>query len=592
MIHRLWPAKRPGPAALLAILICAAAAIRFALLVLQWPGSNSDEGTMGLMAMHIAEGRDFPDFMYGQSYMGSAESYLAAAVFRVSGPSLVALRLPMVLLFLVFLLVLYVLARRLYGTGVALVATGLLALGSRELYGYELVTEGAIPETLVAGTVLLLLGHRLLETADRKGYSARRWLLAGWGLTVTLGLWSTMLVAPFVLTSGALVWLYRRRRTGRSPWGDRWSAATGLIVGAAPWLAHDLTHPFGESSVAALVDLYVHGGTGLGSGRSTGPASQVTNTVTTSLAYITGGSAMAHPQSPPAWPLGFDGSWQPPTDNAIATVWGIAIILLWAAGVTGALRALRRRGAPVVSDAPIVSVVSDAPSAPDAPGSSDSTDATGADANHADWRPRLYGRLAMLISAGLTVAAFAASPTPGVAPANNVRYLIGILVATPALIAPLRALFPTAPRLARAVRAGSLGVVVLTLTLGTVQAFRDATHGQNETASRQLVNALQHKGISHLYAGYFDCGRLTFISREQIICAVLFQGPRDSLRPGFDRYLAYRATVEADPAAAYLFRSGDPRNETLARSTCRWQNHWDMLGYELWQPAEPCGVAT
>src|SRR4051812_4336165 len=105
MIHRLWPSKRPGPGALLAILICAGAAIRLALLVLEWPGSNSDEGTMGLMAMHIAEGRDFPDFMYGQSYMGSAESYLAAAVFRVSGPSLVALRLPMMLLYLVFLLV-------------------------------------------------------------------------------------------------------------------------------------------------------------------------------------------------------------------------------------------------------------------------------------------------------------------------------------------------------------------------------------------------------------------------------------------------------------------------------------------------------
>ncbi|MFI6071877.1 glycosyltransferase family 39 protein [Actinoplanes sp. NPDC051343] len=513
------------------------------------------------MAMHIAEGRDFPNFMYGQTYMGSVESYLAAAVFRVFGPSLVALRVPMVLLFLVFLLVMYVLARRLYGTGVALVSIGLLALGSRELYGYELVTEGAIPETLLAGAILLLLGHRLLETAGRGGDSARRWLLAGWGLTVSLGLWSTMLVAPFVVTSGALVWLGCRRNTGRVAWGG-WSMAAGLIVGAVPWLAHDLTHAYAESSVATLIDLYVHGGTGLGSGRSAGLASQVTNTVTTSLAYITGGSAIVHPQSPPAWPLGFDGRWQPPTDNAAATVWGIAIIVLWAAGITSALRALRRRGAASATN------------------------------ESADRRPRLYGRLAMLISAALTTAAFAASPAPGVAPANNVRYLVGILVATPALIAPLRALFSNAPRLARAVRAGSLGVVVLSLTMGTVQAFRDATHGQNEATNRQLIHALQRHGISRIYAGYLDCGRLTFISREQIVCAVLFQGPGDSLRPGFDRYLPYRATVEADPTAAYVFRSGDPRNGTLARSTCRWQNHWRTLGYEIWQPAEPCGAAT
>src|SRR3954471_10599620 len=105
MVNRPWPWKKPSPAVPLAILISAAAVIRFALVALEWPGSNSDEGTMGLMAMHIAEGRDFPNFMYGQTYMGSAESYLAAAMFWMFGPSLAALRVPMVLLFLVFLLV-------------------------------------------------------------------------------------------------------------------------------------------------------------------------------------------------------------------------------------------------------------------------------------------------------------------------------------------------------------------------------------------------------------------------------------------------------------------------------------------------------
>ncbi|WP_169789696.1 glycosyltransferase family 39 protein [Actinoplanes subtropicus] len=501
------------------------------------------------MAMHIAEGRDFPDFMYGQSYMGSAESYLAAAVFRVSGPSLVALRVPMVLLFLVFLLTMYVLARRLHGTGVALVSVGLLALGSREVYGYESVTEGAIPETLLAGTILLLLGHRLLETADRGADSARRWLLAGWGLTATLGLWSTMLVAPFVLTSGVLVWLAHRRLEGRAPRGGGWALTAGLLVGALPWLAHDLTRPFGDSSLATLADLYVHGGTGLGSGQSTGLVSQVTNTLTISLAYITGGSAIAHPRSAPAWPLAFDGGWLPPAANAITTVWGLAVVLLWAAGLIGTLRTLRDRR-------------------PQA------------------WRPQSYGRLAMLVSAGLATVAFAASPTAGVAPANNVRYLVGVLVATPALIAPLRSLFPPP------VRAVTLGLVIITLAFGTVQAFRDASHSPGEAASRQLIRALQRNGISHIYGGYMDCDRLTFISREQITCAVLFEGPRDSLTPGFDRYLPYRAEVAADPKAAYVFRSGDPRNETLARSTCRWQSHWQLLGYEIWQPAEPCGVTT
>jgi hypothetical protein len=463
----------------------------------------------------------------------------------------------------------YVLASRLYGTRVALVSVGLLTLGSRELYGYELVTEGAIPETLLAGGILLLLGHRLLQTADRSGHSARRqWMLAGWGLTVTLGLWSTMLVAPFVLTSGVLLWLARRRNLRLAGRGGGWAMTGGLIIGALPWLAHDLTRPFGETSVAALIDLYVHGGTGLNGGHSAGLVSQVTNTVTTSLAYMTGGSALAHPHSPPAWPLAFSGSWRPPTDNATATVWGLVLIMLWAAGVISALRTLRRRRTAL----------------PD--------EAADASAGTADRWSRQYGRLAMLISAGLTTAAFAASPTAGVAPANNVRYLVGILLATPALIGSLWALFPAAPRFARALRLSSLGLVVLTLSLGTVQAFRDAAHGPGEDTSRQLIQALRDNGINRIYAGYFDCGRLTFISQEQLVCAVLFQGPGDSLRPGLDRHLPYRTAVEADPGAAYVFRSGDPRNKVLARSTCRWQSHWQLAGYEVWQPAEPCGTAT
>src|SRR3712207_6180216 len=146
---------RLSPALLLTLLLCAAAAIRLGLLVMEWPASNSDEGTMGLMAMHIAEGREFPNFMYGQSYMGTGEAYLAAGLFWLFGPSLVALRIPMLLLFLFFLVALYLLARRLYGTAVALVSVGLLTLGSREMYGHQLVAQGAIPETLLAGTLLL-----------------------------------------------------------------------------------------------------------------------------------------------------------------------------------------------------------------------------------------------------------------------------------------------------------------------------------------------------------------------------------------------------------------------------------------------------
>ena len=42
---------------------------------------------MGLAALHIARGEDFPVFFYGQEYMGTLEAYLAAPLVALFGPS-------------------------------------------------------------------------------------------------------------------------------------------------------------------------------------------------------------------------------------------------------------------------------------------------------------------------------------------------------------------------------------------------------------------------------------------------------------------------------------------------------------------------
>ena len=558
---RTRPQKRWSVLLTLGLLLCIAAAVRVGLLIPEWPVSNSDEATMGLMAMHIAEGRHFPTFMYGQSYMGTAQSYLAAVVFAMFEPSLVGLRIPMLLMYLLFLTTLFVLARRLYGTSVALVSVGLLALGSRELYGHQLVAQGAVPETLLAGTLLLLFSHRLLETPDDPGHAgAQRWRLAGWGATATLGLWSTVLIAPFVVTSAVLVGMSLRRRSA-SLAGRLGALGGGLVTGAMPWILHDLTHPWRDSGVVSVVNMYLSGGTGLNGQESPGLASQVTNTVTTSLSYVTGGSAIAHPYSRPAWFFGYSGSWNPPTDDVVSTLWGVALIVLWALGVATCIRMLRRRRA--------------------APRRQTGSAVTLA---------QVCGRLAMLTAAALTVVAFAASPTPGVAPANNVRYIIGVVVATPAVLATLWGLRAVAPRVGSLVRFAVLGFVTITLALGTVQAYRDSARGEGEAPTRQLIGELRGAGITHIYSGYLDCNRLIFISREQITCAVLFGNRASGLQPGLDRYLPYRTAVRADPRAAYVFRAGDARNNALADSKCRWQKRWRAAGYDIWQPAEFCSI--
>ena len=56
---------------------------------------DADQAVVGLMAAHISEGRAFPVFFYGQSYLLAVEAYLAAPVMWLLGPTEVALKLPL-----------------------------------------------------------------------------------------------------------------------------------------------------------------------------------------------------------------------------------------------------------------------------------------------------------------------------------------------------------------------------------------------------------------------------------------------------------------------------------------------------------------
>ena len=59
---------------------------------------DSDQAIIGLMAKHLSEGRAFPLFFYGQSYMLGVESWFAAPFFWIGGPTVASLRSAMVVL--------------------------------------------------------------------------------------------------------------------------------------------------------------------------------------------------------------------------------------------------------------------------------------------------------------------------------------------------------------------------------------------------------------------------------------------------------------------------------------------------------------
>lgn len=79
-------------AIVLALVTCAVLLRAFLFLRFEQLAFDSDQAITGLMAKHLIEGRAFPLFFYGQTYLLGVESWVAAVFFWIAGPTVAALR--------------------------------------------------------------------------------------------------------------------------------------------------------------------------------------------------------------------------------------------------------------------------------------------------------------------------------------------------------------------------------------------------------------------------------------------------------------------------------------------------------------------
>jgi hypothetical protein len=89
----------PGRERLIAMSLAAALVFLRSFVFLRYEASffDSDQAIVGLMAKHLEEGRAFPLFFYGQTYLLAVEAWLAAPLFWVAGASVATLRASLVL---------------------------------------------------------------------------------------------------------------------------------------------------------------------------------------------------------------------------------------------------------------------------------------------------------------------------------------------------------------------------------------------------------------------------------------------------------------------------------------------------------------
>ncbi|MET7946632.1 hypothetical protein [Micromonospora sp. NPDC005324] len=539
------PGARPGLVGwLTGLAVLAGVGYRLWLLLHAAPPTNSDEATMGLAALHIARGEGFPVWFYGQQYMGTLEAYLAAPVFALAGgPSLLGLRLPTLALYALFLLLTWRLTLRLTGDrwfGLLMVA--LLALGSDRIVKNQLIAGGGYPEMNAAGAALALLavdlatgrpGRRSAVTG-RPGWRLARW--AAWGFLAGLMIWVDPLVLPYVAATGAVLVGFCHR--------ELWGAAGALlgaaaVLGAAPLLLHSLLT--GRNPLHAV----------LAAGGANATAGWPDR--------LHGGLVLGPPLGMGFCAPGQCATWQ--------LWWALALPLLLAIAAATAWRALRTPD-------------------PDPAGPA----AVGPEA--VSPRVAAAARLALVLAAVATLGAYTVSSSAGLTAVESSRYLSCLLISLPALLWPVWAaarhgLRPpaTGRRGVGSTLARSVAVVLLAATLGTAAhatgraAQTVPTTRADEARHTELVSTLRHLGVRHVHAGYWTCNRLTFASAEQVVCAVV----DDTLRPGFDRYPAYRREVDGAAAPAWVAPAGSPLAEVLDERQRSTPGSLDLVTIEGWR---------
>lgn len=192
------------------LLAATAIGIRAPFLEYAEASLSSDEAIVGLIANDILAGRHSA-FFWGQSYMGTIESYVAAGLFAITGQRTAAvLRCAPLFFFACFLVAHYLLCIQLSGARMAFASTALLAFGPPVFLTWTMRAMAGYMETLLFGTVLLLLLFRW-QSGD-----TRRTLLAAIGFVAGLAWWTTQLVSIYLIAV-LFILVWQRRTELRLP---------------------------------------------------------------------------------------------------------------------------------------------------------------------------------------------------------------------------------------------------------------------------------------------------------------------------------------------------------------------------------------
>ncbi len=496
-----WRRPRLDRPALVALVLgVAGVGYRLILTLYTVPASNSDEATFGLAALHIAQGREHPVFLYGQRYMGMLESYLAAPLIAVTGPSWPVLRLPLLALYALFLWLIHRLTRRIGSPWFATAIVGLLALGSERVIRDQVTAVGGRPEVKVAVLAMLLVVVGLARRTVRH----RRLAVGGFGLLAGLALWSDWLIVPYLAVAGlALLWAARRELLG---WAGLLLVAA-FAVGVAPMIRDNLVAPPGQDSLSVLRT--ISNGTG-----AAPPWSQ----------RLGGGLLEGVPLAAGLCPVDGCARWQEWFGLLYPVLLAVAAVLAVVAYRRGTGR--RDRVGPVVHLALLAGAALTLLAYVRSP--------------LAATEPLSNARYLSVLQLSLPAVLWPL----WVAAVAGWRGTVGV-------VGRLVGALATAVLAALAV--ASLVITVLFATAGAAPGYTE------ERQSRDLAAAVRAAGLREVYGDYWTCNRLIFNTAEEVLCGVL----DGNLHRGQNRYPAYWWRLGRAERPGYVLKAGTAADRRL-----------------------------
>lgn len=205
-------------------------------LFFAWMFANaitSDHGVVCLMVKHMAEGRSFPIFYYGQPYMGSLEPMVSALIARIIGLSGFAVNTGAALAGALSVLVVFVWSRRAFGLTAGIASALFLLIGSQHWCQFMSWGYGGYALLTLCSTTMLWQVWELMRRSEASP-RAFAWRAAWLGVVAGVGWWTHPLILWALVASAVLLVV---RFVRRPPWGGAIAGVAGFFVGSAPlWI--------------------------------------------------------------------------------------------------------------------------------------------------------------------------------------------------------------------------------------------------------------------------------------------------------------------------------------------------------------------